>query len=132
MKTLVEYDPTEDDGTYWEDIENELASLAHRIFKRYKNILVEGNIGRWDGPMPVQAKVHDEATLIRIITSTDTFTIEFADEDVNVSELQRYSSQWYIPVETGDIVVKQWHHDGCNILIVKPDADKKFAPEEVC
>lgn len=134
MQTVLEYDPTEDyNNEYrWEDVENELASLAHRIFKHHKAVFVEGNIGRWDGPMPVQAKITDEASLIRIITMTDTFSIEFADEAVNVSELQRYSSQWYIPVEVGDLVVKQWHHDGCNILIIKPETEGGFKLKDIC
>jgi hypothetical protein len=136
MQLLLKYDAYDDE--YPEDqyieVDNELDILLERIFERYEGIQFEGYLGRWDGPQAVEAKTWNINTAKRIIVNHDIFELWYADDDTDVSELQRYSEQWSMHVEKGCMLLKQWHHDGCNILALKPLGEKlnmTFAPEEV-
>lgn len=136
MQLLLKYDPYDTDYSEddWMLIEDDLECMLERIFDKYDGIQFEGNLGLWNGPHPVEAKVWDIRKAKNIILDQDVIELWYVDEDQNVSELQRYSGQWSMHVEKGCMLLKQWHHDGCNILVLRPigkETDMVFSPEEV-
>lgn len=87
-------------------------------------VRVSGYFGLYNGPKGLDVVVEDEAQLRRFICSQDEFELDFIEEDISISELQRYSQQWSMDVEAGCVLLKQWHHDGCNIFMLQPLDEK--------
>lgn len=135
MRTLLKYDCFEDDEFEGEYISDYLDDIAEKIFSKHDTLVIQGNIGRWDGPQPVTFFLHYPKDFKRFISSQDSFEICFADNDETISELQRYSEQWSFDADQGALIVKQWHHDGCNIFSIFPKNKKgtcgAFTLEEV-
>ncbi len=123
MQVLLAFD--EDniaDGYEYDLINEDLKALYNRMMDGFNGIMITGCLGLWDGPhdiMPVRAETFDDFMKM-FDKDIRAFEISLVDEDTDVSELQRYSAQWKRSARKGSIVVKAWHHDGCNIFVLYP------------
>lgn len=134
MQLLLKYDPYDTDYSEddWMLIEDDLDCILDKIFDRYEGLEFTGNLGLWDGPHPVEAKAWNIDTAKRLILDQDVIELWYIDDEADVSEIQRYSGQWSMHISKGCMLLKQWHHDGCNILMIKPIGKKnEFSIEDV-
>lgn len=123
MLKLLEFDDDCIADRYEYDlIDEDLESLFHMMMKGYHGIMITGRLGLWDGPHDIfPFKAHDFEDFMKVFDKdTRAFEISYVDEDQDVSELQRYSAQWKTRALKGSIMVKTWHHDGCNIFMLNP------------
>ena len=127
MRSLMCFD--EDniaDRDEFDFVMEDLEALYNRMMKNHPGILITGRLGRWDGPhdiFPVKAFSFDD--FMKMFNSDiRAFEIYFVDEEQDVSELQRYSAQWSTSAPNNSVLVKAWHHDGCNIFVLRPLIDK--------
>ena len=140
-RLLAKYDPydVEDDWDAEAQAENfseDLSCIIGSIFSNYDKVYIKGAVGRWDGPHWGEIIIDDPKELREFICNEDIIELSLIDdeEDEDVSELQRYSSQWSLNAQKGDMIIKQWHHDGCNIFIMKPMKGinrLEFRPEDL-
>ena len=136
MQLLLKYDPYDTDYSEddWMLIEDDLEYILERIFDKYDGIQFTGNLGLWNGPHPVEAKIWDIKKAKDLILDQDVIELWYMDDEADVSEIQRYSGQWKMHADKGCMLLKQWHHDGCNILTIRPigkELNMTFSPEEV-
>ena len=133
MILLTKYDAY--DTEYEEDdcliVEEDLHDILYNMFSNHPHVIFEGNLGLWDGPHHVKAEVNKMDTAFNMITDQDVFEVWYVDKEQDISELQRYSEQWSMHINTGCVLVKQWHHDGCNLITIKPSDAEAFTPEDV-
>ena len=104
----------------------DLEALYNRMMNNHPGILITGRLGRWDGPhdiFPMKAFSFDDFMKM-FDKDIRAFEIYFVDEEQDVSELQRYSAQWKTSAPNNSVLVKAWHHDGCNIFVLRPLIDK--------
>ena len=125
MRTLL--DSRKYDGVDEADsLSDDLDVIIERMFMIGDVIFVHGYLGLWDGPSRIDTTITTEKGLRRMICAGDEFELDFADDEEDASELQRYSNQWSVETIKGSIVLKQWHHDGCNILMMVPCKKNKM------
>ena len=103
-------------------IVEDLEALYNRMMKDHPGILITGRLGRWDGPhdIPPMKAFSFEDFMKLFDKDIRAFEICFVDEEQDVSELQRYSAQWSTSAPRNSVIVKAWHHDGCNIFVLRP------------
>lgn len=126
-RLLAKYDPYEvedewDAEAQAENFSEDLSCIIDMIFNNYDKVYIRGAVGGWDGPSWGEIQIDDPKKLRNFICQEDIIELSFIDdsEDECISELQRYSGQWSLNAKKGDMIIKQWHHDGCNIFIMRP------------
>lgn len=127
------------DRAEFDFVMEDLEALYNRMMKDHPGILITGRLGLWDGPHDIfPMKAFSFEDFMKMFNSDIVaFEMNFVEDDEDVSELQRYSSQWKISAPKNSVLVKAWHHDGCNIFVLRPlvhkDKDKtgEYTMEEL-
>lgn len=128
MRSLMCFD--EDniaDRDEFDFVNEDLEALYNRMMENHPGILITGRLGRWDGPhdiFPMKAFSFNDF-MEMFDKDIRAFEIYFVDEEQDVSELQRYSAQWKTSAPKNSVLVKAWHHDGCNIFVLRPLVKKE-------
>lgn len=127
MRTLLKwsaFDEHDDPDFEAECIRDETDRFVKHLFSLFNSFIMYVTIGRWDGPYDETVIISDEEQMKRLILQFDVFELTFEDEDVHIGEIQRYTKQWKRFVKKGTVVLRGWHHDGCNIYQIKPITEK--------
>ena len=142
-RLLTKYDPYDvpDNGDMFdleyagEMFSEDLSCIIDHIFEHYDSVFIRGSVGRWDGPSYGELILTKPEDLKRFICDAcDIIEISLVEEDEEVSEIQRFSHQWSLSAKKGEILIEQWHHDGCNMFLMRPMKNKKrsiFKPEDL-
>lgn len=119
LTTLLEYSPCEDSDLAWE----ELTSICEDLLKKNKKLTKWGFFGTWCGPEYGGDFLADLNNLRGHICQDFerplSFSLEYTDSDVLLTPTQRYCEPTTIGVPAGSLILKQWHHDGCNVYFFR-------------
>lgn len=124
MRILSEYDCYEDHD---ESDFDHLHEICTNIIAEYGAVAKYGFFGAWDGPVYGGSIITDPDTLYGHITQEfsviTSFEFGFVDDDGGMLwEIQRYCTSTVPPLTVlpNSFYLKQWHHDGCNLYMIRP------------
>ena len=124
MRILSKYDCYEE---YDESDFDRLHEICTNVISEYGAVAKYGFFGRWTGPDYGGSIITDPDTLYGHITQDFSILMSFEfgvieDEEEMLSEIQRYC-EFPVPpliVHPNSLYLKQWHHDGCNLYMIRP------------
>lgn len=126
MIPIISYDDDMPDD--WDDsMTDALTRICENIIQKYGTIAKYGFFGTWDGPM-YGGTLIDDSKLLRGHICQDfmlsmSFELAYFDKEEVVGTMQRYSPTTVFTVPPKSILLRQWHHDGCNHYILRPVKD---------
>ena len=119
-KKLIEYDDGESDADF---VWDELTEICEDIMKNHKKVVKWGFFGTWNGAEPGGSIITDMKTLrghiCQDFSRPMSFSLEYADEGEVIEPMQRYCSSTKLEIPKGSLILKQWHHDGCNVYYIR-------------
>ena len=116
---LIEYLPCEDTDLAWD----RLTEICEELLKENKRFTKWGFFGSWCGP-EYGGSFIDSVEYLRGHICQDFsvrmgFTLEYTDCDTIIAPTQRYCEPTSISIPAGSLILKQWHHDGCNVYFLR-------------
>ena len=123
VQGIIHYDDDEKDG--WDEFKKEyLTDMCKNLIFKYGTIAKYGFFGAWNGPQGGGSLITDAKTLYGHITQDFSmqmsWDLSYVDKAMRMQEIQRYSYPVPIDVPAGSLLLRQWHHDGCNCYILRP------------
>ena len=122
MQKIIAYD--DDDGVWTELMDDYLHQICSGLILKYGTIAKYGFFGAWDGPKGGGSLITSTKDLYGHITQDFSipmsWDLSYADESERMEELQRYSYPVPIDIPAGSLILRQWHHDGCNCYVLRP------------
>lgn len=123
MQPLIHYDDDDPDG--WAMYQDEwLDDFCNNLIKKYGTIAKYGFFGGWDGPQFGGSLLTGAKILKGHITQDFrvrmSWDLSYIEEPEEVREIQRYCTPTMLTVPPKSILLRQWHHDGCNCYIIRP------------
>lgn len=126
MIPIISYDNDMPDD--WDGLmDDALTRICENIIQKYGTIAKYGFFGAWDGPRYGGSLISDAKELrghiCQDFTVNMSWELAYACESENVEEIQRYCSPTMLAIPPKSILLRQWHHDGCNHYILRPVKD---------
>lgn len=119
-RKLIEYDDGESDADFVWDM---LTELCEEIMEKHPKIVKWGFFGTWNGPEYGGSIITNVETLrghiCQDFSRPMSFSLEYADEDEVIEPTQRYCSPTKLEIPKGSLILRQWHHDGCNVYYLR-------------
>lgn len=116
---LTEYSPCEDSDLAWE----RLTELCEDILRENKKLTKWGYFGTWCGPEYGGSFIDDLKNLrghiCQDFTIPMSYELSYTDCDTIIAPTQRYCESTSISIPAGSLILKQWHHDGCNVYFLR-------------
>ena len=133
---IFEYLPCKDEESAWD----ELTYICKTLIENNKKFTKWGFFGTWNGPefggSFIDSLKYLRGHICQDFTVQMGFALEYTDEDVKVEPTQRYCGSTALSVPAGSLILKQWHHDGCNVYFLRKyiegDHPKTAKTEPVC
>ena len=122
FKTLFEYD--DDEPCDLDLVFDRLTEVCEDLLKKNKKGFTKwGFFGTWCGPEYGGSFLQDLKNLrghiCQDFSVPMSFSLKYTDEDAVVCPLQRYCAPTSITVPKGSLLLTQYHHDGCNVYILR-------------
>ena len=120
ISKIVEYNDTEDEcQMVWD----RLTEICEDIFKKMDKVVKWGFFGTWNGPQfggsfittPEVLRGH----ICQDFTRPMSFELSYTDEEIEVEPTQRYYGSTALKIPANSLILKQWHHDGCNVYYLR-------------
>jgi len=123
MIPIISYD--NDMPEDWDDsMTDALTRICEKLIEKYGTIAKYGFFGTWDGPRYGGSLIDDAKELrghiCQDFTVNMSWELVYAGEQENIEEIQRYCSPTLLAIPPKSILLRQWHHDGCNCYILRP------------
>lgn len=127
MITLLKWnanDEHEDPDFEAECIRDETDKFVKHLFSLFNSFILYVTVGMWDGPCDEIVFISNEEQMKRLILQFDIFEVTFENEDIYLGGGSGYSKAWRRFAKKGTVVLRGWHHDGCNIYQIRPITEK--------
>jgi len=122
-KMLIEYNQDEDTDIVYE----RLTEICEELLKNNKILTKWGFFGTWMGPEYGGDIIKDLKWLRGHICQDFSFpfswSLEYTDEGCTEMPAQRYCAATPLGIPSGSLILKQWHHDGCNVYFLRRYVD---------
>lgn len=124
MRTmLIEYNDGDDTDIAWD----RLTEICEELLKNNGAFTKWGFFGTWMGPEYGGSFLKDLQNLRGHICQDFTiplsFSLEYVDEGCTEMPAQRYCGATPLGIPSGSLILKQWHHDGCNVYFLRKYVD---------
>lgn len=117
--TLIEYNQGDDTDIVWD----RLTEICEELLKENKRFTKWGFFGTWCGPEYggsfIDSVQYLRGHICQDFTVDMSFSLEYTDEGCTEMPTQRYCAATPIGIPSGSLILKQWHHDGCNVYFLR-------------
>lgn len=122
-KMLIEYTQEEDTDIVFD----RLTEICEVLLKNNGAFTKWGFFGTWCGPEYGGDIIKDLKWLRGHICQDFSFpfswSLEYTDEIRAEKPMQRYCEATGLIIPKGSLILKQWHHDGCNVYFLRKYVD---------
>lgn len=119
LKKLIEFAPCEDSELAWDN----LTDICNEIIAKNKKLTKWGFFGTWCGPEYggsfIETLQFLRGHICQDFTIPISFELSYTDCDTIIAPTQRYCEPTSISIPAGSLILKQWHHDGCNVYFLR-------------